>query len=175
MMRVSLDLELKDIPGQLVAALKPISEHGGNVRSIIHYHDKRTPRNTIPVKIIFDIEEGMLPPLLDKLGKDGNISVVRVGKEKLVESVLAILIGHVIRSDVRDIINQIDSTGFAEVVDMSVSMPGITKHSSALLKISATGKEELTKALEILERLVKKKNLLLVTQLREPVIHQEGG
>jgi len=42
---------------------------------------------------------------------------------------------------------KIDSTGFAEVVDMSLSMPAIEKTSSAYLVINAIGEKELAKRL----------------------------
>jgi ACT domain-containing protein len=31
-----MKLEVRDLPGQLLAALKPISEVGGNIKSVIH-------------------------------------------------------------------------------------------------------------------------------------------
>jgi ACT domain-containing protein len=35
-MRINADLQLKDVPGQLVRALMPIAEAGGNIVSIVH-------------------------------------------------------------------------------------------------------------------------------------------
>ncbi len=34
-----MKLEMKDSPGQLVAALKPISDVGGNIIAVIHQRD----------------------------------------------------------------------------------------------------------------------------------------
>ena len=66
-MIVSMDLELMDIPGQLALALKPISEFGGNIRSVIHHREKMTPRKTLPVQITLEIDELRLHGLIDKL------------------------------------------------------------------------------------------------------------
>ena len=38
-MQVSMKLEVRDTPGQLVAALMPISDVGGNIKTVIHEHD----------------------------------------------------------------------------------------------------------------------------------------
>lgn len=159
-----MNIELKDIPGQLVEALIPISELGGNIRSIIHHRGKITPRNNIPVQIVIEIDESMLDKLIGKL-KDKGIIVAKIGKERLVESALVLLIGHIVHSDIKDTIETIDSTGFAEVVDLSMSMPGIEKQSSASIVINATGKNELDSALDLLKGISYEKNLLMITPI----------
>jgi len=57
-------------------------------------------------------------------------------------------------------------TGFAEVVDMSLSMPAIEKTSSAYLVINAIGEKELGKALDILRAVAVKKDLLMIEPIR---------
>ncbi len=164
-MIVSMTLELKDIPGQLVLALSPISELHGNIMSVIHQHEEKTPRGTIPVQITFEIDESLLNELIERLEKSG-VGVARVGEDRLRSSVSVILIGHIIHSDIGDTINKIDSTGFAEVVDLSLSMPAIEKTSSAYLVINAVGEKELKKALEILRDVSKQKDLLMIEPIR---------
>jgi ACT domain-containing protein len=73
-----------------------------------------------------------------------------------------VLVGHVLDSDLGDTINRIDSTGFAEVMDLSLTMPGVSEHSSAYLKIRATGKAEIHKALTILRNVGEEKKLLVI-------------
>jgi ACT domain-containing protein len=159
-MRITMDLELKDIPGQLVKALEPISDAGGNIVSVVHHHENRTPRGTIPIHIVFDMENG-----LDSLKKDleqRDIRIVRVDELKLRQHKTVIIVGHIIHSDIRDTIDQIDSTGYAEVVDLAMSMPGINLKSSARLGINASGKEEMKKAIGLLKSIAIKKDLLLI-------------
>ncbi len=167
-MIVSMTLELKDIPGQLVLALAPISELHGNIMSVVHQHEEKTPRGTIPVQITFEIEQGVLAELIGRLEKSG-VGVARVGEERLRSSVSVVLIGHIIHSDIGDTIDRIDSTGFAEVVDLSLSMPAIEKTSSAYLVINAEGEKELKNALEILREVASKKDLLMI----EPIRHNQ--
>ncbi len=164
-MIVSMTLELKDIPGQLVLALAPISELHGNIMSVVHQHEEKTPRGTIPVQITFEIEQKVLDELIERLEKSG-VRVARVGEERLRSSVSVVLIGHIIHSDIGDTIDKIDSTGFAEVVDLSLSMPAIEKTSSAYLVINAEGEKELKKALEILREVAGKKELLMIEPIR---------
>jgi len=164
-MIVSMTLELKDIPGQLVLALAPISEMHGNIMSVVHQHEEKTPRGMIPVQITFEIDQGVLAELIDRLEKSG-VRVARVGEERLRSSVSVVLIGHIIHSDIGDTIDKIDRTGFAEVVDLSLSMPAIEKTSSAYLVINAEGEKELKQALEILREVAAKKELLMIEPIR---------
>ena len=163
-MKVSMDIELKDIPGQLVLALKPVSDFGGNILSVLHQRDKKTPSGRIPVQLVFEIEERRLDRLVEGL-KERGVNVVRIGKERLKESMVVLLIGHIVHSDIRKMIDSIDSTGFAEVVELSLSMPGVDKKSSASVTLSAIGTEELKEALNILERTVNKKGIMVISSI----------
>lgn len=164
-MIVSMTLELKDIPGQLVLALAPISELHGNIMSVVHQHEEKTPRGTIPVQITFEIDQSVLDELIERLEESG-VRVARVGEERLRSSVSVVLIGHIIHSDISDTIDRIDKTGFAEVVDLSLSMPAIEKTSSSYLVINAEGEKELKQALEILREVATKKELLMIEPIR---------
>jgi ACT domain-containing protein len=163
-MKISMDIELKDIPGQLVLALKPVSDFGGNILSVLHQRDKKTPSGRIPVQLVFEIEERRLDKLVEGL-KERGVNVVRIGKERLKESMVVLLIGHIVHSDIRKMIDSIDSTGFAEVVELSLSMPGVDKKSSASVTLSAIGTEELKEALNILERTVNKKGIMVISSI----------
>jgi ACT domain-containing protein len=164
-MIVSMTLELKDIPGQLVLALSPISELHGNIMSVVHQHEEKTPRGTIPVQITFEIDQRVLNELTEQLENSG-VRVARVGEERLRSSVSVVLIGHIIHSDIGDTIERIDSTGFAEVVDLSISMPAIEKTSSAYLVINAVGENELKKAVKILRDVAETKDLLMIEPIK---------
>ncbi|MCD6210293.1 MAG: hypothetical protein OCU20_01050 [Methanophagales archaeon] len=163
-MKISMDIELKDIPGQLVQALKPVSDLGGNIISVLHQRDRKTASGRVPVQLVFEMEERRLDRLVEKLKAEG-MHVVSIGKERLKDSMVVILIGHIVHSDIRDTIEKIDSTGFAEVVGLSLSMPGVDKKSSAALVLSAIGKKELKEALKILEATASKKGIMVISPI----------
>ena len=165
-MRISMDLELKDTPGQLMHVLTPISDLGGNITSVVHHHDKKTFRNTVPVSVILEIDEQTLGELQDGLEQNG-VTIVRVGKMRLRATMHILLIGHIIHTDLRETIDEIDGTGFAEVQDLSLSMPAIDGPSSAVITIMATGDEELKKSIGILRQIAERKDLLVIEPLDE--------
>ena len=160
-LRVSMDIELKDVPGQMLLALQPLSECKANLITVLHHHQKRTPRKTVPVQLVLETKPENIEIIKAKLEENG-IRVVRVGEHRFRESIHAVLIGHVIHTGIQDTIDEIDKTGFAEVVDLSLSMPGINLLSSTLIKIDAVSKEDLQKALKILKEVSAKKDLLMI-------------
>ncbi len=165
-MIVSMDLELKDRPGQLVQALKPLSTYGANIMSVLHHHDQRTPRGAIPVQVVFQLTNGKLDDIIAEL-EEGGVRIVCVGKKLMYEEVTVILIGHIVHSNMGDTIDQIDNTGFAEVVKLSISMPGINDPSSASLVINAIDMTQLGEALDILRRVASEKDLLVIEPIEK--------
>lgn len=164
-MRVSMDIELKDIPGQLLLALKPVSEFKGNLISVVHHHEKRTPRGTIPVQVVFETRQENLNNIIESL-KASDIGIVRIDEKRYFEHGAVILIGHIVHTDIEDTIDSIDNTGYAEIVDLNLSMPKINMVSSASLKIDAVSKEHLQKAIDILKEIARQKDLLVIEPIR---------
>jgi len=164
-MKVTMDIELKDEPGQLILALEPVSRNRANLISVFHYHKSnntiKTGGEKVQVQLVLDAKS----PVIDKIKNDmenAGIRVLRIGEEKYRETMMVLMIGHVVDTDIRDTVSRIDGTGIAEIVDMSLSMPEITEPTSAALTINAVGKEELKETVRILKEIAAEKELLLV-------------
>jgi len=141
-MLMTIVVELKDQPGQLIKALEPISKLGGNIVSVVHQRDKITPLKRIPVEITIQIDERKVEDLIRAL-RDNGVLVRSYNEVRLTATTSLLLIGHIIHTDIRDTIDRIDSTGFAEVVEMHISMPQLNQPSTAMVTISATNEEKL--------------------------------
>ena len=159
-----MKLEMKDSPGQLVAALKPISDVGGNIIAVIHQRDPDIDGDTLNVQIVLELPEGRLDSLVGLL-KDQGVHILRIGEERLLYQRTVILIGHLMHTGLSDTIDQIDSTGFAEVTGLAMSMPAINARSSSRLTIRAVSREDMEAALAILRRVAQQKSLLLIEPL----------
>ncbi len=163
---VSIVVEIKDKPGQLLKALEPISHMGGNILGILHQREKMSPLGRIPVEISIKIDEDKVDSLIGTI--EGNDVVVRSYNEvRLTTTTSALLVGHIIRTDLSDTINRIDSTGYAEVVDIRVNMPQLKEPSTAMITISATGKDRLNEAMGLLNDVCRDKEILVVEPLNE--------
>jgi ACT domain-containing protein len=137
---------------------------------VVHHHEKRTPRGTIPVQVVFETKPDNLSQIISSLEESG-IGIVRIDEKRYFEHGAVLLIGHIVHTDIQDTIDTIDNTGYAEVVDLNLSMPKIKMPSSASLKIDAVSKEHLTQAIDILKDIAKKKDLLVI----EPIKSELGA
>jgi len=163
-LQVSMKLEIKDSPGQLVGALKPISEHGGNIIAVIHQRDPEASSDTLGVQIVLEIPQERLDALVAAIQEQG-VNILRLGEERLLYRQSVIMIGHLIHTDIGDTIGRIDATGFAEVAELNVHMPAIVEPSTALITIKATTRSKMEHALSLLREVAAEKGLLIVEPL----------
>jgi ACT domain-containing protein len=161
-----MKLEMKDQPGQLVAALKPISAVGGNIIAVIHQRDASSAAESLDVQIVLELPDGRLESLLDLLREQG-VSVVRIGEERLLHECTLIMIGHLMHTDLSDTVDRIDRTGSAEVTEIALVMPAINAPSSARITIRSTNREEMKRAIVILRAVAVQKGLLIIEPLEE--------
>jgi ACT domain-containing protein len=164
--QVSMKLEMKDSPGQLVAALKPISDVGGNIIAVIHQREPDLDGDTLNVQIVLELPEGRRERLVELL-KEQGVHIQRIGEERFLYKRTVILIGHLMHTDLSDTVDQIDSTGFAEVCELAMSMPAVNERSSSRITIKAVSRDDMEAALAILRRVSHQKSLLLIEPLEE--------
>ena len=160
----TLRLELEDKPGELLSALKPISEHGGNLLSIYHERGNVTPRGHVPIEVDMEATPDRFEKIVDGLGEVG-INVIRAGTERYGEGLTILLSGHIINTDLSDTIMRIQQTANAKVANVSLNAPrGRGDTSSARIELAVeTG--ETRKVLANIREIAEEKELDIV----EPV------
>ncbi len=173
-MQISMKLEVTDSPGQLVKALKPISDLGGNIRSVIHERDPLSTSGTLDVEITLDIQRQKLEQLKEEL-KKSDVSIVRIDEERYLIRKSVILIGHLIHTDMSDTVEQIDATGSAEVGELSMIMPAINEPTSAKMILKSDSIQGITEAMIKLREIAKEKNLLIVEPLEGEGFNFDSG
>jgi ACT domain-containing protein len=161
-----MKLEMKDSPGQLVAALKPISDVGGNIIAVIHQRDPGSTDDTLSVQIVLELPKGRLDDLISLL-KEQGVHIQRIGEERLMYRRTVIMIGHLMHTDLSDTVDRIDSTGFAEISELSMSMPAVNERSSSRLTIKSITKLDMEEAIGILRTVAREKDLLLIEPMEE--------
>jgi ACT domain-containing protein len=161
-----MKLEMKDTPGQLVTALKPISEAGGNIIAIVHQRDATSTSDTINVQVVLELSEKKLHDLILDLQGHG-IHIQRIGKERLIHRRDFIIIGHIVHTDLSDTVDQIDKTGFAEVSEIQMVMPGIHEPSTARITIKATNAQDMQRAAGMLRTIAARKDILVIEPVEE--------
>jgi ACT domain-containing protein len=157
-------LELVDEPGQLLAALHPIADNGGNLLSIYHERGNKTPRGRIPVEVDFEATAERFEEIVDALRSEG-VNVMQAGTERYAEEVTLLLFGHLIDTDLSDTLSRIESCESASVADVSLAAPqGTEEVSSARLRLEARAGET-DAALAAVRELADEKELRVVEPL----------
>lgn len=157
-------LELVDEPGQLLAALHPIADNGGNLLSIYHERGNKTPRGRIPVEVDFEASPERFEGIVEALRSEG-VNVMQAGTERYAEEVTLLLFGHIIDTDLSDTLSRIEACASASVADVSLAAPqGTEDVSSARLRLEARAGET-EAALAAVRELAEEKDLRLVEPL----------
>ena len=157
-------LELVDEPGELLRALEPIAENGGNLLSIFHERGNLTPRGHIPVEVDIEATPDRFDAIVEAL-RDAGVNVVRAGAEQYSEEVTVVVTGHIVDTDLSDTLSSIQECGQASVADVSLSAPeGTEGVSSARLRL-VTESGGASAALSAIRRVADEKDLRVITPL----------
>jgi ACT domain-containing protein len=135
----TIRLELDDEPGQLLAALRPIADNGGNLVSVVHERAKRTPRGRIPVEIDLECPPAQFDAILDGLRAAG-VTVATADADAYADEVTVILVGHLLDTGLSGTLQDVRDHADATVSDVSLSAPevsGTDEPSSARLRLRA--------------------------------------
>jgi len=155
---ITIDMELKDVPGELIRVLTPISNIGINIISIIHLREKKT-NGRVPVRLVIsETDEELFKKMIDELEKN-DIIITTINKQVRKRDIDIVVIGHVVDTDIRDTIDRLNKHGL--VIDLDLSMPDPYKESSARMKV-VISEENLKDFDNELNKISKEKNLLFI-------------
>ena len=159
-------LELVDEPGELLRALEPIADNGGNLLSIFHERGNVTPRGHIPVEVDLEATETQFEIVVDAL-REAGVNVIQAGAERYSETLTVVLVGHLVETDLSDTLRRFTDCGGVSVSDVSLSAPAGTEGpSSARLRLVASeGRTD--DALEPVRAVAGEKDLRVVEPLTE--------
>jgi len=159
---VRIVMELEDVPGQLLKALEPISRFGGNIQSIMHQRERKTPLGRVPVMLIFEVDErARLNRILAALRARG-VRVTQLGEREGAVRATALLVGHIIHTDTIDRLNALKGV---RVSDLSLAMGEPGQESAARMTITADDGRRVNLALFNLQHIADRKKLLMITSL----------
>ena len=129
-------LELVDEPGELLRALGPIANNGGNLLSIFHERGNVTPRGHIPVEVDLEATPERFDTIVDALREEG-VNVIQAGQERYSEEVTVVLVGHLVNTDLSDTLSRMRSETDGRVTDLALSAPeGVDDSSSARIRLA---------------------------------------
>lgn len=166
-MIVRLEMELKDVPGQLVKVLEPISRFGGNIQNVVHQRERKSPLGGVPVTVIFDVGERASFNRIMAALRSMEVRIIRIGEREGAVRTTTLLIGHIIHTDLRDTVDRLNAIKGVVASDLSLAMGEVGKESAARLTITASDERRAELALSTLEKISARKKLLMIKSLEE--------
>ncbi|SEH16337.1 ACT domain-containing protein [Natronorubrum sediminis] len=163
-------LELVDEPGELLRALAPIADNGGNLLSIHHERGSITPRGHIPVEVDLESPPDRFDGIVDAL-RDAGVNVIQAGAEHYGEEISVVLVGNIVETDLSDTLSNIESNANAVVRDLSLTAPdGTEAVSSARIRLAIDSGQS-DAALSAIRSIGSDKELTVV----EPLLGGDGA
>jgi ACT domain-containing protein len=160
----TIRLELVDEPGELLRALEPIANNGGNLLSIFHERGNLTPRGHIPVEVDMEATPERFDDIVDAL-RDAGVNVIQAGAERYSEELTLLLVGNLVQTDLSNTLSRIQDGTDASVTDVALSAPqGTDNGASARLRL-ATQSGETAAVLDTIREVAAEKDLRVVEPL----------
>ncbi len=163
-MRVNADLYVKDVPGQLVAALEPVSIMEGNIVGVVHHRDQ-VMNDRIGINITFDLTDKDRLDKLMGIWKDRDVRVSRIGSVVETFPMDYLLIGQISPSQLETMLDEVrDMLGMVSL-DIRYSSVMESGSRTALINAKFNSEASLRKAEDLILELVRDKEILAVRGL----------
>ena len=155
-----MDIQLKDIPGQLIGALEPISRNDGNIRGVVHRHDI-VSGGKIAINLTFEVGN---QKALDKIlaeWKEREVDVLKIDHLFETFKLDYVIVGELPPTEVRKIIEGIQAIGDVESIDIRYSVSG-SKDKAALISGKVRNKDVIKKANKFINERAKRAGYIVI-------------
>ncbi|MBN1110212.1 MAG: hypothetical protein JXA45_05575 [Methanomassiliicoccales archaeon] len=160
-MRVNADIRLKDVPGQLIKALEPISLNEGNIVGVIHDHEQVTG-GRISVNVTFEARDQHTLDAIFSMWKERGVEVAKMGQIFRTYGTEYLLVGNLTQATLRSITEGINRLGGVDSIDLQYSLSTSTESKSVLLLVNVRERQKVEEIDQYLKRKSKRGNFLLI-------------
>jgi ACT domain-containing protein len=159
-LRVNVDLRLKDVPGQLIGALEPVSNNDGNIVGVVHRHDQVTA-GRIGVNLTFEVSnEKVLDKIMTEwLGR--GVDIMKIDHLFETHPLEYVIVGDVSAAEMKKITDGIQALGDVESIDVRYSISS-SKEKAALISGKVRNKDVIKKANRFMRERAKRSGFLMV-------------
>ncbi len=163
-MKVNVDLRLKDVPGQLVAALEPISTYDGNIRGVVHHHDDRIG-GRITVNVIFEVRNEQSLDKILSTWKKGEVDVAKIDAFFETYPLQYLLVGNISSKELESITKGLEAMENVASLEIRYTGSANSPSRSALVTGKASKKETARTLETFLKQRADKHNYMLIRGL----------
>lgn len=161
-MIVNAELFVKDLPGQLVGSIEPISLVDGNIMGIMHDRE-RIVNHRICVNITFEVEEQRQLEELKRIWKSKDIIISKLGSVYQTYTMDYLLIGDIDAMYIEELMNKANSLVTMDAVDVRYSSKtNSSSKRTGLISVKTRSEEDLEKLDRFLDDECRKTNTIYV-------------
>ena len=146
-MLVTANIYVRDVPGQLVAALEPMSTVNANIIGVVHSRDQ-TMSGRISVDLTFDIDPDLIETLKN-IWVSKDVIVAKIGTVIDLHNTVFMVIGDVTASSMDAIMAAAKEKAAVEACDIRISSSS-SGRNTALVTASVKSEEDLGKLEEVI-------------------------
>lgn len=160
-MRVNADIRLKDVPGQLIKALEPISLNDGNIVGVIHDHEKVTG-GRIAVNVTFEAKDQQRIDAIVGTWKERGVEVIKMDEIVRTFSAEYLLMGELPRKTLRSITDKLEKMAGVDSIDLQYSLSTSSDSKSVMLLVNVRERERVKDVDKFLKDRSRRDDFLLV-------------
>jgi len=162
-MKMELEVELRDVPGQLSFVLDRVSEHGGNIDSVIHRRaDARG--EWVPVKVVLEIAPARAHRLVEALKE--KVRVLQAAGEAAGHPLVLMLVGHVFDNRFDEFLDLL-ARGGCQVHRVQAEMTNKERPSAVFIDLTGGRQEDTREVVRQVEAMAAERGLTVLRSLPE--------
>ncbi|MDR3282094.1 MAG: homoserine dehydrogenase [Candidatus Methanoplasma sp.] len=143
-MLVNAELYVKDLPGQLVDSLTPISMVDGNITAVVHDREQIVNQR-ICVNVTFEVADNKGLDRLKAIWKSKDVMIARMGSVYETHTMEYMLIGKFSAANVEKLLEEASNVVSLESSDVSYSSKNATSTRTAMITAEVLTPEDLEK------------------------------
>ena len=161
-MKVNAELYVRDLPGQLVGSLEPISMVNGNIVGVVHDREQMV-NDRILVSVTFEVDTAAQMDELKEIWKSMDIQIGQMGSVAKTYNMDYLILGKFNASYVDDLISGASAAAHLESVDVGYSARN-TKDGkrSAMITVEVSDRSDVDKLDDYFADSCKKEGLILI-------------
>jgi len=143
-MKVNADLYVKDVPGQLVGSLDPISLVDGNIVGVVHNREE-VMDGRISVNITFEVDSAEQLDKLKGIWRSKDIIISRIGSVTETFPMEYMLIGDISASSIERMLNNAKKKVAVESMDIRYSSKTASNKQTIMISAKVCSRDDIKK------------------------------
>jgi len=160
-MMVNADVFVRDVPGQLVGSLEPISLVDGNIVGVVHNRDSIV-NGRIGVNITFEVDSAEILEKLKSIWKSRDVMISRISSVVETFPMEYLLIGNIGPAQIEKLMDNAGKAVGLESFDIRFSSKASEKERTAMISAAVRSADDIKKLNAFMASACKKANIVFI-------------